>query len=74
MQSLSLPKESRVLRPRSESPQARLEINSVEMSTVTMRRGGNIDDELELIEMRYQEGLALANLEAVFAQGLVARE
>ena len=74
MESLSLPRESRALRPRSELLQARLEISSVEISTVTMKRRGNIDDELELIEMRYQEGLALENLETVFAEGLLAGE
>ncbi len=73
MDSLPLPRVSRVLRPRSESPPVRLDIGSVQISTMTMKRRDN-DDELELIEMRYQEGLALANLETVFADGLIARE
>jgi hypothetical protein len=44
----------------------------MEISTVTLKRGGNAGDELELIEMRYQEALALADLQALFAEGRFA--
>ncbi len=37
--------------------------------TSTKRRGGT--EELELIEMRYQQALALMNLEDLFAEGLL---
>jgi hypothetical protein len=50
--------------------QARLEIHSMEISTVMERREVT-DEELELIEMRYQQALAIQNLEALFAEGLL---
>ncbi len=36
--------------------------------TLTARRGVT-DEEIELIEMRYQQAVALKNLEALFAEG-----
>ena len=36
--------------------------------TLTKSRGGT-DEEIELIEMRYQQALALMNLEDLFAEG-----
>ncbi len=36
--------------------------------TLTESRGG-ADEEIELIEMRYQQALALRNLEDLFAEG-----
>ena len=56
---------------RSVSTQARLEIKSMEISTVMARPRETTDDELELIEMRYQQALALSNLEPLFAEGLL---
>ena len=74
MQSLSFPQTSRVARTWPDLPQARVDISSVERATMNLKRGEGIADELDLVEMRYQEGLALANLEAVFAEGLFAQE
>ncbi|MGO8829368.1 MAG: hypothetical protein ACLQT5_08990 [Steroidobacteraceae bacterium] len=38
--------------------------------TLTESRG-RADEEIELIEMRYQQALALMNLEDLFAEGLL---
>ena len=43
----------------------------MEISTVTTERREVTDEELELIEMRYQRALAIQNLEALFAEGLL---
>ena len=61
--------EARVLPARSASAQTRLEIKALEISTVMTKRRETTDDELELIEMRYQQALALMNLEDLFAEG-----
>jgi hypothetical protein len=45
----------------------------MEISTVTKQRREITDDELELIEMRYQQSRALRNLETLFAEGLLNR-
>jgi len=73
MESLPLHREARRLRASSGSPPARPDIPAVEISTVRMKRGNNVD-ELDLIEMRYQQALALTNLEALFAEGTFASE
>jgi hypothetical protein len=54
----------------SVSSHARLEIRTMEISTMTKPREPT-DDELELIEMRYQQALALNNLVSLFAEGLL---
>jgi hypothetical protein len=54
---------------RSVPTQARLEIRSI--STVRAKRSDTTDEELELIEMRYRQALALMNLEDLFAEGLL---
>src|ERR1700675_1032124 len=54
---------------RSQSTQARLEFKSVDISTRLTTRRETTDEELELIEMRYQQALALMNLECLFADG-----
>ena len=72
MKSLPLHREARRLRASSGSP-ARPDIQAVEISTVRMKRGDNVD-ESDLIEMRYQQALALTNLEALFAEGTFASE
>ena len=70
MEPLPLHREARRLRASCGSP-ARPDIQAVEISTVRMKRGDNVD-ELDLIEMRYQQALALTNLEALFAEGTFA--
>jgi hypothetical protein len=69
MESLPLHKEARLLPTRPVSAQARLEIKSMEVSTLMTKRRENTDEESELIEMRYQQSLALSNLEDLFATG-----
>jgi hypothetical protein len=61
--------EAHALPARRVSTQARLEINALEISTVMTKRHEATDEELELIEMRYQQALALINLEDLFAEG-----
>ena len=56
---------------RSVSTQSRLEIKSMEISTVMTKRREITEEELELIEMRYQQALSLLNLESLFAEGLL---
>jgi hypothetical protein len=56
----------------SVSTHARLEYRTVEIFTRTKRRDAT-DDELELIEMRYQQALALKNLVDLFAEGQLDR-
>ena len=51
------------------STQAHLEIRTMEISTVMTKRRESTDEELELIDMRYQQALALMNLEDLFAEG-----
>ena len=41
----------------------------METSAVTTQRRETTDDELELIEMRYRQALALRNIEDLFAEG-----
>ena len=50
------------------SQQTRLDVSSVEVTAVTLKRGQSHDDEMEIIDMRYRAALALANLEIVFAE------
>jgi hypothetical protein len=69
MKTLPLYKEARALPVRSASAQTRLEIKALKISTVMTKRRETTDDELELIEMRYQQALALMNLEDLFAEG-----
>lgn len=53
----------------SVSTQARLEISTMEIFTVMTKRRETTDDELELIEMRYRQALALESLVELFAEG-----
>ena len=69
METPRLYKEAHALPARSVSRQAHLEIHSMEISTVLTTRGEATDEELELIAIRYQQALALANLEDLFAEG-----
>ena len=50
----------------------RLEIRTMEISSTT-KLGEASGDELELIEMRYQQALALRNLVELFAEGWLDR-
>jgi predicted RNA-binding protein with PIN domain len=63
--------EARALPARSVSTQARLKIKSMEISIVMTKRRQTTDEELELIEMRYQQALALNNLADLFAEGQI---
>jgi hypothetical protein len=69
METLPLHREARALPARSVSTQARLEIKSMDISTAMTKRRETTDEELELIEIRYQQALALMNLEKLFADG-----
>jgi hypothetical protein len=71
METLPLYKEAPASSARSVSTQARLEIKSMEISTVMTKCRETTDEELEFIEMRYQQALALVNLESLFAEGLL---
>ena len=55
----------------SLSAPARLQIIFLEISTVTKKRREATDEDLELIEMRYRQAVALMNLEDLFAQGQI---
>jgi hypothetical protein len=61
--------KARALPARCVSTPARPEIKALEISTVMTKRHEATDEELELIEMRYQQALALMNLEDLFAEG-----
>jgi hypothetical protein len=63
--------DTRALPARSQSTQARLEIKSMQISTLLIERREITDEELELIEMRYRQALALKKLEDLFTQGLL---
>jgi hypothetical protein len=69
METLPLYKEARPLPARSASTHARLKIKTLEICTLMTERRETSDEELELIEMRYQQALALMNLEGLFAEG-----
>jgi hypothetical protein len=71
METLPFYQEPPASSARSVSTRARLEIKSMEISTVMTKCRETTDEELELIEMRYQQALALVNLEALFAEGLL---
>jgi hypothetical protein len=71
METLPLYTEAHNLLTRSVSTQAPLEIKSMEISTVMTKRGETTEEELEIIEMRYQQALALSNLEWLFAEGML---
>jgi len=71
METLPLYTEARALPAWSVSAQGRRELQPQEIATLltlTKRRGVS-DEEIELIEMRYQQALALKNLEELFAEG-----
>lgn len=71
METLASFNEAHALPARPVSTPARLEIKSMEISTVMTKRGETTEEELEIIEMRYQQALALSNLEWLFAEGML---
>jgi predicted RNA-binding protein with PIN domain len=73
MEERPLYKEAHAFTARYLSTQARLEVKSMEITTVMTRRRETSDEELELIEMRCQQALALMSLEDLFAEGLLNR-
>ena len=73
METLASFNEAHALPARSTSTPARLEIKSMEISTVMTKRRETTDEELELIDGRYQQAMALLNLESLFAEGLLNR-
>ena len=68
METLSPYNETRALPARSVATQATPKIRSLEISALTRRREIT-SEELELIEMRYQQALALMKLEQLFSEG-----
>ena len=48
---------------------AHLELRPQQIFDLLAKRRDTTDEELELIEMRYQQALALMNLQALFAEG-----
>jgi hypothetical protein len=71
METLPSFNEAHALTARPVSTLARLTIHSIEISTVMSERLEVTDEELELIEWRYRQALALLNLESLFAEGLL---
>jgi hypothetical protein len=69
METQRLCSDARALPARSVSTQGRLDIKSVEITTVMTKHRETTGEELELIEMRYQQAMALMNLEELFAEG-----
>jgi hypothetical protein len=61
--------EARTLSVLSALVQTHREPPSREISYLVTGCGGTIDEDLELIEMRYQQMLALMDLEELFANG-----
>jgi hypothetical protein len=51
------------------APEACLELQPREIFNLLAERRETSDEELELIEMRYQQMLAIENLEDLFAEG-----
>jgi hypothetical protein len=69
METLSSCTGAHALPPLSVSAQEHREPQSREISNLFTGRGGTSDEDLELIEMRYQQLLALMDLEELFANG-----
>ncbi len=71
METLASHTEARTLPVLSASSQGHRELKPEEVSsflTLTQHRGVT-DEEIELIEMRYRQALALMSLENLFADG-----
>jgi hypothetical protein len=61
--------EAHAIYARSLSVQERLELQPQEISSLLTLRLQSSGEEVELIEMRYRQFLALMELEALFAEG-----
>jgi hypothetical protein len=73
METLPVCTEVQPMPVKSESARKRRELQPEEISTrlsLTEPRKFT-DEELELLEMRYQQALALMNLENIFAEGML---
>ncbi len=75
IETLPLHTEARALPAWPVSAQGRRELQPQEISTLLKltRRREVTDEEVELIEMRHQQALALMNLEELFAEGQLDR-
>jgi hypothetical protein len=69
MERLPLCTEPRTKPAWSESAQERRDLPAQEISTLCMERHETTDEEFELVEMRYQQAMALLNLQDLFAEG-----
>ncbi len=70
METLPLYTEARALSASSVTAQGHRELQHQEVTALLMlaERHGVTDEAVELIEMRYQQALALMNLEELFAE------
>ena len=69
MKALRSSKDSGTFPAGSAAPKARLELQPQQIFNLLAERRETTDEELELIEMRYQQMLAIENLEDLFAEG-----
>jgi hypothetical protein len=69
MEMLQLFTEAGAIPGCSVSAQERRELQPEEISTLLVECLETTDEEMELIEMRYQQALALMKLENLFAEG-----
>lgn len=65
--------EAQPMPAKSESARKRRKLQPREISTLSSLTEPRkfTDEELELLEMRYQQALALMNLENIFAEGML---
>jgi hypothetical protein len=69
MQALPSSTDSGTFPGGSVAAKASLEVQAHQIFNLLAERRETTDEELELIEMRYQQMLALKNLEDLFAEG-----
>jgi hypothetical protein len=69
MEALPTSTDSGTLAARSAATKARLDHQPQQIFNLLARGRETTDEELELIERRYQQMLALKNLEDLFAEG-----
>ena len=70
MEALPSPTDSGMSLAGLVAAKAHLELRPQQIFDLLAERRDTTDEELELIEMRYQQALALMNLQALFAEGL----
>jgi hypothetical protein len=73
METRPLSNEAPTLPTWSVLVQEALVLQPQEISTLLSGCGEGAEEELELIEMRYQQAMALMNLEGLFAEGQLDR-